>query len=257
MPARLIHTMMRDDPPGSSALRDSEGPVLAVNQLGVRIAGREILRDVTFSLPRKASLAIIGPNGCGKTVLLNALLGLQASTGSVRWSQGTKLGYVPQKVSADARLPLRVDELLAAKARVQRLSQTDVKAAVEWAGLESLLDQKLGTLSSGQLQKVLIAFALAGAPDVVLVDEPTSSLDELAEEHIFELLNRARRERGMTIILVSHDLTLVRDTATHVLCLGGGTASFGAASEMLVPEILERVYRQPVEFHSHHLEWEE
>jgi ABC-type Mn2+/Zn2+ transport system ATPase subunit len=144
--------------------------------------------------------------------------------------------------------------LLHAKARIQRLPEADVKATVEWAGLEPLLEQKLGTLSSGQLQKVLIAFALAGAPDVLLVDEPTSSLDELAEEHIFELLNRARRERGMTVILVSHDLTLVRDTATHVLCVGGGTASFGTAAEMLVPDILERVYRQPVEFHAHRLE---
>lgn len=257
MPTRLIHSMPRNDAPDSSALREGEGPVLSVSQLGVNIAGKQILRDVTFLLPRKASLAVIGPNGSGKTVLLNALLGLQASTGSVRWSPGTRLGYVPQKVAADTRLPLRVDELLAAKAKIQRLPERDVKAAIEWAGLEGLLEQKLGTLSSGQLQKVLIAFALAGAPDVLLVDEPTSSLDELAEEHIFDLLNRARRERGMTIILVSHDLTLVRDMATHVLCLGGGTASFGTAAEMLVPEILERVYRQPVEFHAHHLEWEE
>src|SRR5512146_1621707 len=242
MPARLMHGL-----PDSSNLPD----VLAVDRLCISIAGRQILRDVSFSLPRRASLAIIGPNGAGKTLLLHALLGLQPSSGSIRWSLEHRLGYVPQNVAADARLPLRVSELLHAKARIQRLPEADIKATVEWAGLEPLLEQRLGTLSSGQLQKVLIAFALAGAPDVLLVDEPTSSLDELAEEHIFELLNRARRERGMTVILVSHDLTLVRGTATHVLCVGGGTAAFGTAAEMLVPEILERVYRQPVEFHAH------
>jgi ABC-type Mn2+/Zn2+ transport system ATPase subunit len=111
----------------------------------------------------------------------------------------------------------------------------------------------VGALSTGQLQRLLIAFALIGAPDVLLVDEPTSSLDELAEEHFFELLNRARKERGTTVILVSHDLTLVRGLATHVLCLSGGTTYFGTAAEMLVPQVLERVYGQPVEFHSHDL----
>lgn len=249
MSARLMHSM-----PNSSAMPDIGKPVLTVRQLGISIADRQILHDVSFSLPGRASLAIIGPNGSGKTLLLNALLGLLPASGIIHWSAGTRLGYVPQNVAADARLPLRVGELLAAKARIQRLPQRDVKAAIDWAGLEPLLEQKLGTLSSGQLQKVLIAFAMAGAPDVLLVDEPTSSLDELAEEHIFELLKRARNERGMTVILVSHDLTLVRDTATHVLCVGGGTASFGTAAEMLVPEILESVYRQPLEFHAHRLE---
>jgi zinc transport system ATP-binding protein len=249
MPARLMHGM-----PDSSSLPDLEKPVLVVSELGISIAGRQILRDVSFSLPRRASLAVIGPNGAGKTLLLHALLGLQPSSGSISWSLGTRLGYVPQNVAADARLPLRVGELLHAKSRIQNLPEADINATVEWAGLGPLLEQRLGTLSSGQLQKVLIAFALAGAPDVLLVDEPTSSLDELAEEHIFELLSRARRERGMTVILVSHDLTLVRDTATHVLCVGGGTASFGTAAEMLVPDILERVYRQPLEFHAHRLE---
>lgn len=248
--------MPRPETPDAPALRNTAEPVLTVSQVGINIAGRQVLHDVNFTLPRKASLAIIGPNGSGKTLLLNALLGLMPSTGTIRWSPGTRLGYVPQKVTADTRLPLRVDELLQAKARIQHLPESEVKAAMEWAGLEPLMGQKLGTLSSGQLQKVLIAFALAGAPDAVLVDEPTSSLDELAEEHIFEILHRARRERGMTIILVSHDLTLVRGTATHVLCLGGGRASFGTASEMLVPEILERIYRQPLEFHAHHLEQE-
>jgi zinc transport system ATP-binding protein len=254
MRERLSRVAPRHEAPDSAALREIAGPVLTVSHLGISMAGRQILHDVNFSLPRRASLAIIGPNGSGKTLLLNALLGLLPAAGSIQWSAGTRLGYVPQKVAADVRLPLRAGELLHAKARLQRLPEADVKAIVEWAGLEPLLGQKVGTLSSGQLQKVLIAFAMAGSPDVLLVDEPTSSLDELAEEHIFELLGRARRERGMTVILVSHDLTLVRDTATHVLCVGGGTASFGTANDMLVPEILERVYRQPLEFHEHRKE---
>jgi ABC-type phosphate/phosphonate transport system ATPase subunit len=86
------------------------------------------------------------------------------------------------------------------------------------------------------------------------VDEPTSSLDERAEEHFLELLKRAGRERGMTVILVSHDLMLVRGFASHVLCLSAGKAVFGTAAQMLVPDTLQNVYGRPLEFHLHGLE---
>jgi zinc transport system ATP-binding protein len=240
--------------PAAPAHNTTVEPVLVVEHLEIGITGKTVVRDVSFSLPPRASLAVIGPNGAGKTLLLQSLLGLIPSRGNIRWRTAARLGYVPQRVETDARLPLRAGELLRAKAKVQRLPESDVRAAVDWAGVGPLLEQRVGTLSAGQFQRLLIAFALAGSPDVLLVDEPTASLDELAEEHIFELLEKARRERGMTIILVSHDLTLVRGTASHVLCLGGGKAWFGTAAEMLVPELLERVYGQPLEFHSHDLE---
>jgi zinc transport system ATP-binding protein len=233
---------------------ESSGIVLSVKNLSISAGRRTIVNDANFSLLRNASLAIVGPNGSGKTLLLKALLGLQPHVGTIQWQPGTRLGYVPQNTSADPHFPLRVRELLEAKRHVQRQPQTELDSAVAWVGISELLEQRLGTLSSGQLQRVLIAFALIGAPDALLVDEPTSSLDELAEERFFELLIRARRERGTTIILVSHDLTLVRGIASHVLCLASGTASFGTAKQMLAPEVLERVYGQPVEFHSHHLE---
>jgi zinc transport system ATP-binding protein len=196
----------------------------------------------------------VGPNGSGKTVLLKALLGLLPYTGQIEWQAGARTGYVPQNISADPNLPLCVGELLRAKARIQRLSADQIAAAAAYTGVAGLLPQRVGALSRGQLQRVLIAFALAGDPNVLLVDEPTSSLDEPSEEHFAQLLNRIRQQRGTTLVLVSHDLTLVRGSATHVLCLSAGAASFGTAAEMLVPEILERVYRQPVEFHAHSLE---
>ncbi len=247
-------------PVAESALPQNPGPampavpVLTVQHLTIAIGERTIIRNASFSLEAGASLAIVGPNGSGKSVLLKALLGLLAYAGKVDWAPGARIGYVPQHVSADPNLPLCVRELLQAKAKVQRLSADQVAAAVDWAGVGSLLDQRVGALSRGQLQRVLIAFALAGEPNVLLVDEPTSSLDEPSEEHFADLLNRVRGQRGTTLVLVSHDLTLVRGSATHVLCLSASAASFGTAAEMLVPEVLERVYRQPVEFHAHALE---
>jgi zinc transport system ATP-binding protein len=241
-----------DRPADSQNLRKAS--LLSAVDVTIAIAGRLIVRNVSFALEPRASLAIIGPNGSGKTLLLKALMGLMPYSGRIDWKPGTRLGYVPQNAYADPNMPLKVRELLQAKAKIQRLTKADIDAAVGWVGVQAMLDKRLGVLSSGQFQRVLVAFALMGAPDALLVDEPTSSLDEPAEEHIFELMRRARQERGITVILVSHDLTLVRDFATHVLCLSGGVATFGAAEELLVPAVLARVYGAPVEFHAHVLD---
>ena len=226
-------------------------PILEIAGLSVEIAGRTIVRDATFSLERGAALAVIGPNGSGKTVLLKTLLGLLPGSGTIHWASDSRRGYVPQKVFADPHLPMRVKELLKAKASVQGLKDTDIESAVAWVGINDLMEQRLGAVSSGQLQRVLLTLAMVGAPSVLLVDEPTSSLDEAAEGHIYALLQRTRQTLGTTVILVSHDLALVRNMATHVLCLNGGRASFGTAQEMLTQDILESLYGCPLQFHSH------
>lgn len=228
--------------------------LLTVTGLSIEIDGRTIVRNVTFALPKRASLAVIGPNGSGKTLLLRALLGLLPCSGSFQWLPGVRVGYVPQKVMADPQMPMLVRELLEAKVNVQNLQHADLKAAVQWVGITDLMERRLGTLSSGQLQRVLIALAMVGAPDALLIDEPTSNLDEAAEEHIYDLLERTRQTHGTTIILVSHDLFLVRHMASHVLCLNAGTASFGTADQMLTPDVLQAVYGQPLLFHAHALD---
>ena len=228
--------------------------ILTVSGMAIASRGRPVLNNVRFSLPARASLAIIGPNGSGKTLLLKALLGLFPYTGTVRWKSRTRLGYVPQTVFADPHLPLSGGELLWSKAKVQHLLPADIDTAVQLVDSGKLLDRPLGILSSGQLQKVLIAFAMLGAPQALLIDEPTSSLDELAEQRIFELIAKIRRELGTTVLMVSHDLALLRGVATHVLCLSGGNAYFGTAAQMLVPTILEKVYGAPVDFYSHAME---
>jgi zinc transport system ATP-binding protein len=251
---------MNGTPPAAIRPADADGPaaalhpLLTVSRLSIEMAGRTIVRNVTFSLPQSASLAVIGPNGSGKTLLLKTLLGLLPVKGSFQWLPGTRLGYVPQKVVADPQMPMLVHELLEAKRSIQNLSRSDIGSAVEWVDIADLLEHRLGALSSGQLQRVLIALAMAGSPDVLLIDEPTSSLDEAAEEHIYELLEKTRQARGTTIILVSHDLLLVRHIATHVLCLNTGTASFGTAEQMLRPDILEALYGRPLQFHTHALD---
>lgn len=253
--AHIEQTGMTGPDKVDSCLKLIKGePAVSVANLSVKIGDRTIIRDANFAIPKGSSMAVIGPNGSGKTVLLKALLGLLPFTGNICWAPGSRQGYVPQKVSADPNLPMRVREILKAKACVQKMTASDVEEVVAWAAIGSLLEQRLGALSSGQLQRVLLAMAMMGAPDVLLVDEPTASLDESSEEHVFHLLETTRKLRGTTIVIVSHDLALVGHLATHVICVNAGVASFGTAGQMLRQDVLEASFGAPLRFHSHSLE---
>jgi zinc transport system ATP-binding protein len=183
---------------------------------------------------------------------LKALLNLLPYAGEIRWAPNVRLGYVPQKVAADRQLPLRVRDLLAAKAQVLKLRSQSVDAVADTVGLTAdVLSTSIGTISGGQFQKALIAFALLGAPNVLLFDEPTASLDELAEERIYDLVERLQREQGLTVLLVSHDLSIVFRAANKVLCLSKDIVCFGPPREVLTPAALEAMYSAPPKYYQH------
>jgi zinc transport system ATP-binding protein len=226
--------------------------ILSVRNLNVAFGSRVVIRGLSFDVRCGDNLAIIGPNGAGKTVLLKALLGLIPFEGEIRWSATARLGYVPQKISADREMPLNVRDLLTAKARFLGLSPQNVESVAETVGLSAeVLNSSVGIISGGQFQKALIAFALLGDPNVLLFDEPTASLDELAEERVYELVGRLRQERGLTVILVSHDLSIVYQSANQVLCLSKGRPCLGPPKEVLTPEMLESLYSAPPKYYRH------
>ena len=228
------------------------GPLLSVRNLGVAFGDRIVLRELSFEVSSGDCLAIIGPNGAGKTVLLKALQHLIPYQGDVHWSQGARLAYVPQSVAADRQLPLSVGELLAAKARFLRLANQEMSDVSSQLNLSpDFVAAGMGTLSGGQFQKALIAFALLGRPNVLLFDEPTASLDELTEERIYELLHALHSQRGITIILVSHDLSVVYRYANRVLCVSKGKVCIGSPKEILTPETLQEVYGAPLKYYDH------
>ncbi|MDE3110701.1 MAG: ATP-binding cassette domain-containing protein, partial [Acidobacteriota bacterium] len=182
----------------------SSETILTVEKLRVGFDHQVVIDDLSFEVHKGDCLAVIGPNGAGKTVLLKALLDLVPHEGEIRWSQGARVGYVPQKVAADRQQPIRLIDLLAAKAAVRHLPPEDIATVTAEVGLApQALKNSVGHLSGGQFQKALIAFALLGRPNVLLFDEPTASLDELAEEHTYDLLHQLQQEKGMTVILVS------------------------------------------------------
>ena len=217
--------------------------ILEVKDLSVRFDSETIIQKLSFSLPRGESLAIIGPNGSGKTVLLKSLLGMIRYEGIAVFAPGTRIGYVPQKIEADKHLPLTFTNLLGAKADVLSLDQEAIRKTVAAVGLShQILETPVGHLSGGQFQRCLIAFALLGEPNLLLLDEPTASIDQSGEEQMYELIHRLQKTYDLSIMLVSHDLSFVYRYATKVLCLNRKSICFGTPRETLDSKTLEKLY---------------
>jgi zinc transport system ATP-binding protein len=229
-----------------------DNTILTVDRLSIRFGATAILKDVSFCVSRGESVAVIGPNGSGKTVLFRALIGAIPSEGTLKWAPGIRFGYVPQKVDVARDLPITGIDFLHARGLPSQSSETALTQAIGAVGLSlELCRQSVGSLSGGQFQRLLIAFALMGDPDVLLLDEPTAGVDEPGQERLNEIIQRLRGERRLTVLLISHDLSVVHQHATHVLCLSGGTAHYGEPTTILTPELLHQVYGTPIAFHVH------
>jgi zinc transport system ATP-binding protein len=226
--------------------------ILQVIDLCISFGSRAVIQKLNFELRRGCCLAVLGPNGCGKTVLLKALLNLIPYLGEIRWTPRIRLDYVPQRVADDRQLPMEVRELLLAKAHVQNLGTVEIDRVSAAVGLSpEILGSTIAVLSGGQFQKVLLALSLLNEPNVLLVDEPTASLDELSEERVYDLLHSLQETRGLTVILVSHELSVVYRYATEVLCLSSDKTCMGPPAEILTPEKLEELYGPSPRFYRH------
>jgi len=226
--------------------------ILSVKKLSVAFDEQPVLHHLSFELEKGESLAVIGPNGSGKTVLLRTLMGSVPFLGDVVWQPNIRIGSVPQKIDADRHLPITIQNLLHAKAHVLKLPDKEVAWTIRATELtEKILTTPIGHLSGGQFQRALIAFALLGHPDVMLLDEPTASIDESGEMQIYDLVHELQDQTGMTIILVSHDLNFVYRYATKVLCLNKTNVCFGTPEEALTPEVLQRLYGKQHKLYHH------
>jgi len=228
--------------------------VLEVESLTVRFGASEILKDLHFAVPEGSALAIIGPNGAGKTVLFQALIGAVPYTGTVRWSRGARIGYIPQKLDIHRDLPLSGLDLLRARASVSGPPSAEIGRVLDLVQLDpAIVDQPVGTFSGGQFQRLLLAGALVAQPSVLLFDEPTAGIDEPGEGLLYEMIHHLQQEERLTLLLISHELSLVYRYATNVLCLSRtADPCFGPPREILTPGNLEQVYGMPVKYHAHH-----
>ena len=225
---------------------------LRVEKLSVTFGTVSVLHDVSFEVEQGSALAVIGPNAAGKTVLFRALIGALPYRGTVAWAPGTRIGYVPQKLDLERDLPVTGLDLLEAKRRVAGPDAVGTIQALELVHLPSAAAARpIGALSGGQFQRLLLAIALLGRPNVLLCDEPTAGVDEPGEEQLYEMLERVRRAQGLTLLLISHELSVVFRHATNVLCLSREQPCFGPPQDVLTPAAIEQLYGAPLRYHRH------
>jgi zinc/manganese transport system ATP-binding protein len=240
----------------------ANAPILDVNQVSVALAGRQILDRVSFSIGAGEFTGLIGPNGAGKTTLLRVILGLQrpGSGGvSVLGRHGSlrrhPVGYVPQKVLLDPDMPMRARDLVALGAdgdryglRLPSRQRTDlVREMLHAVDADRFADARVGTLSGGEQQRVLIAQALISRPRLLLLDEPLANLDLRASQEIVSLLARIAREQQIAVLLSAHEMNPLLPVLDRVVYLAAGRAASGPVDQVITAETLSALYGHPVE----------
>jgi ABC-type Mn2+/Zn2+ transport system ATPase subunit len=242
--------------------------VVEAREVQVTISGNPVLRGVNLQIPKGEIVALIGPNGSGKTTLLRCLLGLQKiDRGEIRLFGGTtmksavrRIGYVPQRLALDRSFILSVREFLALRLREtrhwfwQRHASTDrlIASTFQEIGVEKLLDRPVAQLSGGQLQRVLIAFSLLHQPELLLLDEPTAGVDTPGEQTFYELIGAIQKRHQLTVVLVSHDLSMVYRYASWVYALNGVICCEGTPEQVMNAESLRHAYGLLVSPYGHH-----
>jgi zinc/manganese transport system ATP-binding protein len=237
-------------------------PILEVDGVSVNLSGRRILNDVSFTIGAGEFTGLIGPNGAGKTTLLRVILGLQRPSdgqvsvlGRSRSPRHQPIGYVPQKVLLDPDMPLRARDLVALGADGDRYGLRLPSAARGEAVREMLhavdadrfADARIGNLSGGEQQRVMIAHALISRPRLLLLDEPLANLDLRSGQEIVSLLARIAREQQIAVLLSAHEMNPLLPVMNRVVYLAGGRSASGPADEVITTAVLSRLYGHPVE----------
>jgi len=231
---------------------------IGLESVGVQRGGQTLLHDVSMHIHCGQLTALIGQNGAGKTTLIRALLGEMPHSGSIRHVDDhgrdiphLRTGYVPQHLHFDKEMPVTVEDFMAAAftrrpvwtgvSRRTRLAVAEALAAVEAA---ELAQRPLGRCSGGELQRVLLALALHPAPDLLVLDEPVSGVDQNGLKMFLDTVMRLKETHHMAILLVSHDLHLVREYADHVVLLDKTVLAQGGAERVFETEQFETVFGQ-------------
>ena len=235
---------------------------LSVRNVNVTLGGVEILKNVSTAFPCGEITALIGPNGAGKTTLLLAILGLIPYTGKIEFhhvdtrnNQSNKhpiIGYVPQQLQFDRGDPLTVADFMALSIQRTPIWLGHRRWALEHAlkylkllGAENLIYAQMGKLSGGELQRVLLASTLQLEPHMVLLDEPISGVDVAGERLFCKFLSEFQKEHGLTILLVTHDLSVVSEHSDHVVCLNKEIRFQGKTKEVLTEDKLSAIFGLP------------
>jgi zinc/manganese transport system ATP-binding protein len=238
------------------------GDVLTVDGVSVRLGGREVLQDVRFGIKPGEFVGLIGSNGAGKTTLLRVILGLLTpSVGEVRINgrprrpRGAGIGYVPQKIQLDPDMPLRARDLvglgldghrfgLPLPSRSRRALVDEMLRAVD---AEHIANARVGLLSGGEQQRILIAHALISRPALILLDEPLANLDIASEQEVVTLLSRIAREQRIAVLISAHEMNPLLPVMDRIVYMAQGRAASGPTSEVVRGDVLSELYGHHVD----------
>ncbi|MCX6556663.1 MAG: metal ABC transporter ATP-binding protein [Candidatus Aminicenantes bacterium] len=233
-------------------------PILEVKNLSVRFGNLPALEKVSFTIEKEEIIAIIGPNGSGKTTLLKAILGLIPYDGEIKiFAKDVQqvlplLGYVPQHFAFEKSFPLTVEEFVGLTCR--KPDQLPFGGVLPAAGMAGLKDKLVGELSGGQLQRVLIAHAMLHQPKILFLDEATSGIDIEGLADFYSTIQRLNREHGVTVLMVSHEISMVYKFSDRIICLNRDLISHGETKSALNQEVLKKLYGDSADLktHDHH-----
>lgn len=193
--------------------------LIEATDLGVTLGGHRVLEGVDFHIDKGEIVTIVGPNGSGKTTLLRILIGaVKPDSGSLVRVPGLRPGYVPQKLAIERSLPLTVRRFMSLP---RRIGDGEAQALLEETGAGALTGRQMSELSGGQLQRVLLARALIGGPELLILDEPTQGLDQPGSADFYKLIEKVRARHGCAVLMVSHELHVVMAASDRVVCLNG------------------------------------
>ena len=240
----------------------SPNPAIVLEDVDVRLGGLSILSGVNLSIPAGQFIVVLGPNGAGKTTLLKLLLGLlRPSAGSLQVLGRTPrrgnpaIGYVPQHRVIEPETPLRARDLVGfgldghrwGFGWPTRVRRDRIDRALEEVDAYSLAESPVGLLSGGEQQRLMIAQALLTDPQILLLDEPLANLDLAHQQEAVGLISSICRTRGVTTLLVSHDINPLLHVTDQVLFLAHGHSAMGTPAEVINSETVSRLYGSPVD----------
>jgi len=223
--------------------------MLRVENLGVQFDGEQVLKNISFNVDKGEVLVILGPNGAGKTTLLRALLGLIPYAGKVSWKT-KNISYLPPQelIQREYLPPLTIEEFF----KFKKVSKDKILKIFKEVGLPAdLLRRRFGALSTGQFQRMLIAWALVDDPEILLFDEIIYGVDIGGKQTIYSLLHKFWKQRNLTILMVTHDLSVVWEHADNVLCLNKKKICYGEPKKILNTKNLKETYGGGIKFYKH------
>lgn len=227
-------------------------------QLTLAFNHEPLFSDLTLQIQKGEFVAVIGPNGSGKTSFVKLILGLYKPTSGQITVYEPRIGYVPQYLQKDEFSPLTVRELFRLKLTgshfLSRRSSDDkaVREALARTKIERVIDRNIRHLSGGEFQRVMIAYALIDKPGLLILDEPVSGIDMHGEQEFFEMLEDIHRRDAMTILMISHDLNVVYRYASQVVCLNRRLICQGVPSDVLTKQAIEQTFSTKHGLYQHH-----